>query len=165
MSSSLTAAQLLVQMVWSERQTITGFDSSTSTNKLIGSVVPTADASNASQAYFIQGTLAPGASIVFDLSSLVTTTYGTSIAPTGAYLITVKGTGATWSYDPYTSNQFYWFFAATPGSAINGNDGDVFSYGSSTPGAINGTHKQIRITNTAGVGTLTYSLAIILKTA
>ncbi len=165
MSSNLTAVQLLINLGWTEQNALAGFDTNTATNRLGASIIPTVDVTNARQIYFVQGSLAAGASLTLDLSSLTTPTFGAGISPTGAYILVLKGSGSTWSYDPFSSNQFYWFLDAVVGNKLVFNDGDVIAYGSTTPGTIDGTHKNIRITNTSGSDTLTYAFAIVLKTA
>ena len=162
--ASLTFAKLDVTLAWTQEHAITGFDSSEQASGIRTSILPTISSSAASEVYQVQVSLAAGASQTIDLSSLTEPAFGQALTPTGAYMIVVYGTGTTWKYDGGTSNQFYWFLGGATQS-INSNAGDVFAYGSTTAGAISGAAKNIRVTNTAGSGTLTATVAVILKTA
>jgi hypothetical protein len=151
-------------MAWTQLHTITGFDSSTHSSALVGEIVPTIGASDASEVYFVQGTLSAAAAVTIDIRSLTETAFGTALTPTGAYMIFVKTSGTTWRYDPGAANPLSWFLAGT-GPQVNGASGGLFAFGATTATTVDNTTRNIRLTNTAGSGTLTYTLAVVLKTA
>lgn len=162
--ANLVTARLDMSMGWTQSHAITGFDSIPGTGNIVAEITPTIGASDAAEVYYVQGTLAAGASVTIDVRSLTEPAFGTALTPTGAYMILLKTSGTTWRYDPGAANPLSWFLAGT-GPQINGAAGGAFGFGSTTATTVDATTRNVRITHTGGSGTLTYTLAIVLKTA
>lgn len=160
----LTFANLQLTLSWQQELSITGFNASTQTGPMRATITPTVSAAAAREVYFAQGTLAAGASVTINLNAVTEPAFNRALTPTGAYMIEVTGSGTTWRYDPGAADPLAWFLGGTT-PQVNGAAGDAFAFGSTTATAISAGAKNIRITNTAGAGTLTYSLSVVLKTA
>lgn len=162
--STMNSARLDMAFAWSQKNPRTGFYSPRDLNGLRVSVAPTAGSAGLAEVYYVEGTLSVGASITFNLNSIVAPAFGNTIVGTGVYVVLLQGTGASWKFDPGTSDQCTWFFGGATQS-INGGDGAAFGFGDRTPGTVNASTKNLRITHTGVSGTLTYQIAIGLKTA
>lgn len=158
----LTMAKLSLALSWVQENAITGFNAATQQGPLMVSVAPPVSSIAAREIYFVRGTLAAGATVTFDLNSITEPAFTRDLTPTGAYLIVVKGSGATWSYGAGSSDQFFWFLSS---GTVSGNSGACFAFGDQTPGTISASTKNVAITNTSGGSTLTYTMAVVLKTA
>ena len=161
---ALTAVKFNINLAWSQSITITGFTSPKVNGSLNVAIGPTVSSTTAKEVYYVQSTLAAGASVVIDLRSITEPTFGQALVATGAYLIVVKGSGTTWRYDGHSSDPFPWFLGGTT-PQINGGTDAAFAFGDTTVGAVSAGVSKVRVTNTAGSGTLTWQLAIVLKTA
>lgn len=158
---SLTAVSITVSLGWLDQKTITGLRTASYNGSFQTTIEPTVGSGSAREVYFIQSTLAAGASSTINLSSIAATVYNNTVTPSGAYIVKVYGTGATWRYDGGAANPLEWFLNA--GGQINGDSGALFTYASPTATSISGTDETVRITNTHGSATLTYSIGIVLK--
>jgi len=160
----LTIAKLNLSLQWQQELDITSFNSSSQSGPLAVTIAPTVGASAAREVYFVQGTLAAAAAVTIDLRAVTEPGFNRALTPTGAYIVLVKGAGATWRYDPGAANPLAWFLGGTT-PQVNGEAGAAFSYGSPTATTINATNRNVRITNTHGSDVLTYTIAVVLKTA
>lgn len=147
---------------WVQTHTITGYPTATVQGKQSGKVTPTVGTGAANRIYPIQGTLAAGATVTIDLSTLTEPTFGEAISPVRAYTVRITMTGSTWKFEPGAANPLTWFFSGTS-PAIIGNAGDSWGFGSATAQTIDGTHKNVKITNTNGAAlVLTYTVEWVL---
>lgn len=161
---SLTVAKLSLALGWFQTKANSGFSSSEQRGPLAVNIEPTVGASDASEVFFVESTLAPGGTVTFNLHAITEPAFNQVLTPTGAYIIVVYGEGANWKFEPGVANPLEWFFSGT-NPAINGTDDSVFVFGAADPATVDGTNETLKITNTSGAGTLTYSVAVILKTA
>jgi hypothetical protein len=159
----LQSAQLVASLQWTAEYS-SGLNTVTAQGPLRGTVTPTVGDSAANEIYFSTGTLAAGASVTIDLRAVTEPQFNRALTPSGAYLLLVKGTGATWRYTPGASNPLNWFIAGT-NPQLNFNAGDTFAAGSTTAATINATTRNVTLSNTHGSDTLTYTIAVVLKTA
>lgn len=160
----LTAAKMSLTLQWSQELAISGFEPSKGQGPLDITISPTVGASDAREIYYASGTLAFGASVTFSLRSFIEPAFNRAIVGTGAYIIVVYGSGTTWRYDPGAANPMEWFLGGTA-PTINGTDASAFAYAAEDATTVSGSDDTVRITNTAGSGTLTYKIAVVLKTA
>ena len=163
---ALVTGKLTFTTSWTQTKTHTGsapaFASSKQDGPVTTTVSPTISAAACNRVYFVQGTLAAGATVTINVFSLTEPAFGEAIVPVRAYSIHYKGATTTSRVDPVNgSNPLTWFFGAAT-DQINLNAGDSFMYASATAFTVSNTVKNIRVTNTAGAGTLTYTVILLL---
>lgn len=159
---ALTTGKFTISTQWTQTKTATGLAQSVLNGGVYTkSQSPTISGAACNRLYFVQGTLAAGASVTIDLSSVTEPVFGEAITPDRGYSIQVYGSGTTWKYEPGAANALEWFLSGTS-PAISGSAGAQFGFGDTTAGTIDGTHKNIKITNTAGAGTLTYTIYLLV---
>ena len=78
---ALTIARLRMESVWTMTKTVTGFDTASYSSSLITNVTPTLSGAACNRAYFVQGTLAFGATVTINLASLTCPVYGEALTP------------------------------------------------------------------------------------
>lgn len=161
---ALTAVKLSINLQWAQEFAISGFNPSRQSGPLDATIAPTVGASDAREIYFVQGTLAAGASVTFSLRAFTEPAFNRVLTGTGAYILVVTGTGATWKYEPGAANPLEWFLGGTT-PAINGTDASAFAYGADDAVTVSATDDTVKLTNTHGSDTLTYRLAAVIKTA
>lgn len=161
MAVSVTTAKLTFTSFWTQENTITGHNSSKHSGPYISTVSPTVSSGALNRIYNVQATLAFGATATIDVFSLTESAFGTTIAPVRIYSVHIKITGATGRYIPGATNALVFPFNDSS-DAINFNAGDSFLFASTTATTVSSTLRNIRIINTHGSDTLTYSITLFL---
>lgn len=148
-------------LTWSAELAVTGFQASENIGGMPAvSITPTLGASDCNQPHGVQGTLAFGASVTFNLNSLTTSLFNEVVNPSRFYIIAIYGTGATWSYAPGAALPFYGPLSV--GAVLSFNDGAFMAFADPTATVIDNGTKNIKITNTHASDTLTYTLTLAL---
>lgn len=156
---ALSIFKVKVASQWAIKKAITGFTSNRYTASLEKSISPTVDVTHLTDVYFLQTTLAAGASQTFDMTSLVDPVDGHTIVGARFYSIQVWASGASCRVQPGASNAFVGFWGASTDQINLGTSGQ-FSLADTTAYTIDGTHKTIKVTNTHGTATLTFAIAL-----
>lgn len=159
---ALNTAKVSITTSWTQTKANTGFNATRQDGPYISTVSPTVSAAACNRVYFVQGTLAAAATVTIDLRSLTDPATGEALTPARAYSVHMRGTTTTSRYDPVSgTNPLTWFFGAAT-ERINLNAGDSWAYASATAVTVDATNRNVRISNTAGSGTLTYVLVFLL---
>lgn len=161
---SLTTGKVTFSTSWTQTKSLTGFNASEQNGPYTSSASPTVSSSACNRVYFVQGTLAFGAAVTIDLFSLTEQAFGEAIVPIRAYSVHYNGTTTTSRVDQGAANPITWFWGGTT-PQINLAAGGSFAYASATAHTVSNTDKNIRLTNTAGSGTLTYTVVFLLGVA
>lgn len=159
---ALRSAQLQATLNWAQRVVPgNGLNPGRQEGPVVGTAAPAIGASDASEVYPLVGTLAAGASVTINLSSITDPVFGQALNPTRVYQMIFIGTGAAWKYEPGSVSGLNWFLSGiTP--AISGAAGEFFAFGGITAVTVNGANKNVTITNLSGSATLTYTFVVIL---
>ncbi len=158
---ALTALTLRNELVWKQTGAITGYNTKSIQDSSVDRANPTISAGACNRIYFVQGTLAAGGTITFNLFSLTEPTFGEAIVPVRAYILKLRCTGTTWKLEQGAAAPLLWFLLGTTAPNITGGDGDFFDFGSQTATVISNTSKTLLLTNTNGAAAvLTYRLEV-----
>lgn len=158
---ALTVGKVTINTALTETKAITGFTTASYSTAYQSSVSPTISAGACNRPYFVQSTLASGATVTIDLRSLTEPVFGEALTPARAYTVHLKIITAPGRYMPGAANALVWPFNDAS-DAINLNAGDSFAYGSATAATIDATNRNVRIINTHGSVTLTYTIVFLL---
>ncbi len=156
---ALTALTLKNELVWKQTGAITGYATKSIQDSSVDRCNPTISAGACNRIYFVQSTLAFGASVTINLFSVTEPTFGEALVPVRGYILKFSGAGTTWQFDTSSAAPVVWFLQGTAPTIV-GAAGDFFDFGSTTAVTISNAAKTIKITNTAGSGTLTYRLEV-----
>lgn len=161
MAVSLSTGKVTFSTAWTQTNTVSGSNSSTQSGPYTSSVSPTISGAACNRVYFVQTTLTAGSTATIDVSTLTEPFFGTAISPVRIYSIHIKIATATGRYIPGAANALVFPFNDSS-DAINFNAGDSFAHASTTATTVSGAAKNIRIINTAGAATLTYTVVMLL---
>lgn len=161
MAISVSTAKLTITSSWTQVNTVTGFNSGSHNGPYTSSVSPTVSASALDRIYVVQGTLTFGATVTIDVFALTTQPFGEALAPVRIYSVHLKIATTTGRYMPGAANALLFPFNDAS-DAINFNAGDSFGFASTTASTVSATLRNIRIINTHGSATLTYTLVLFL---
>jgi len=162
---ALTRAQMTFTTSWEQTKTITGFNASTQSGSLSTLVTPTISGAACNRIYMVQGTAAFGVTVTVNLFSLTEPAFNEAIAPVRIYGVQLRIAGATGQYKPGAADPLIWPFADASDAltfASTSTLSDSFMFGTHTGQTVSNTVKNVRVINTHGSDTLTYTVAWLL---
>lgn len=156
---ALNSASTLMNLVWSQQKTFSGFNPVTQGNDAISlSVSPPLTGSNPANIVFAeQRTLAAAGSYTYDMTTGLTDFLGTAINLSRIFAIAITSTSGIVVYQPGSSNGLEWFLGGTT-PTITIPSGSGFLFTNPVHQAISGTDKTITISSSAGA---TYKIAFL----
>lgn len=148
------------EITWTQTLPLTGFASAVQGQDSISSrITPTIGGTGANIVFFEQRTLTASGSYTYDLTSL-TDFLGEALSLSRAYAISITPTAGSVSLAPGGSNPFQWFFAASTAN-ISLTSPNVFMFAQPNSATISSGSKTLVVTNTSGVASATYKIAIL----
>ncbi len=159
---ALDSSSVTVNVAWSLLKAISGFNTARYNDSSAYRLSFDPD-TTATALFIARYTVSAAADQTIDLSSF-TDPLGTAVAAAKVYLLMLvpTGTNAEAKLEPGASNGLTWFLSGTT-PAVTVPAGGVFLFAESAGETINGTHKNIKVTNT-GSGTLTLDVVALLDT-
>ena len=162
---ALVTGKLTFSTSWTQTKTHSGsapaFNSSSQNGPATTTVSPTISGAACNRVYFVQSTLAAGATVTFDLRSITEPAFGEALTGARIYAMHVKILTTTGQLRPGAANPLVWPFADSS-DIISFNSGDSFLFASTTAGTIDATNRNVRIVNTSGGTTLTYTFIVLM---